>query len=278
VIGHFSSGSSLAAAPLYDQGGLPMISPTSTSTQLSGQGDYVFRTVPSDRFTATTLSRYLINDLQQGTAAVFFNGQSDYSLSLKNEFSTALLTDGGQVSNEVDVSASNFNAATALQQAQQQGANVLVLLTNTATLDQALNVIAANNQQLPLLGGDSLFNPNILEVGGQNAVGMVVAVPWVIQSNAQSEFAVESRQLWGGDVNWRTAMAYDAAIALGDALRANPSRTGISQALRDPGFAVEGATGTIRFLPSGDRNQPMQLVEVEPSDRTGFGYAFSPVE
>ena len=278
VIGHFSSGSSLAAAPIYEDAGLPMVSPTSTSVQLSGQGQYVFRTVPSDRFTATTLSRYLINNLQQGNAAVFFNGESDYSLSLKNEFSTALLTDGGQILSEFDVSAGGFEAATtAVQQAQQQGADVLVLLTNTATLEQALEVIAVNGQQLPLLGGDSLFNPSILEMGGQNALDMVVAVPWVIQTNAESDFATESRQLWGGDVNWRTAMAYDATIALSEALRVDPSRDGVAQTLIDPSFAAEGATGTIRFLPSGDRNQPMQLVRVAPSGRTGFGYAFEPV-
>jgi branched-chain amino acid transport system substrate-binding protein len=278
VIGHFSSGSSLAAAPIYEDAGLPMVSPTSTSVQLSGQGQYVFRTVPSDRFTATTLSRYLINNVQQGNAVIFFNGESDYSLSLKNEFSTALLTDGGQILSEFDVSVGGFDATPAVQQAQQQGADVLVLLTNTAMLEQALDIIAVNGQQLPLLGGDSLFNPTILETGGQNALGMVVAVPWIIQSNAASEFASESRQLWGGDVNWRTAMAYDATIALSAALRVDPSREGVAQALIDPSFVATGATGTIRFLPSGDRNQPMQLVQVLPSDRTGFGYAFEPVE
>jgi len=278
VIGHFGSASSLAAAPIYNQGGLPMISPTSTSIQLSNQGNYVFRTVPSDRFTATTLSRYLINDLQQRNAVVFYNGQSDYSLSLKNEFSTALVTDGGQILSEFDVTAPGFDAGTALEQAQQQGAEVIVLTTNTSVLDTALEIIAINRQQLPVLGGDSLYNPKVLQVGGANSEGMVVAVPWVVQNNAQSPFVQEARRLWGGDVNWRTAMAYDAAIALTQALETNPTRTGIDEALRNPGFSVEGATGTIRFLPSGDRNQPMQLVEVALGDRSGYGYDFVPAQ
>jgi len=278
VIGHFSSGSTLAAAPIYEQGQLAMISPTSTSIQLSSQGEYIFRTVPSDRFTATTLSRYLINTLQNRNAVVFFNGQSDYSLSLKNEFSTALVTDGGQLLAEFDVTAPDFDPGRALQQAQAQGADVLVLATNTATLDEALDIVAINRQQLPLLGGDSLYNPKLLQIGGASSQGMVVAVPWVFQSNAQSDFAVQSRQLWGGNVNWRTAMTYDAAIALIDALQANPTRAGVQSTLRNPGFAVDGATGTIRFLPSGDRNQPMQLVEVVPGDRSGYGYDFVPVQ
>jgi len=278
VVGHFGSGSSLAAAPIYSAGQLPMISPTSTSIQLSGQGNYIFRTVPSDRFTATTLSRYLINTLQQRNAVVFFNGQSDYSISLKNEFSTALASDGGQVLSELDVSAAGFNAGSALQQALQQGAEVIVLATNTATLDTTLQIIAINRRQLPILGGDSIYNPQVLQVGGSNSEGMVVAVPWIVQSNAQSAFVQTAQQLWGGDVNWRTAMAYDAAIALIAGLSTDPSRDGIDTTLRNPSFSVEGATGTIRFLASGDRNQPMQLVEVAPGNRSGYGYDFVPVQ
>jgi branched-chain amino acid transport system substrate-binding protein len=33
----------------------------------------------------------------------------------------------------------------------------------------------------------------------------------------------------------------------------------------------------VRFLPSGDRNQSVQLVIVQPGERSGFGYDFVPV-
>lgn len=56
------------------------------------------------------------------------------------------------------------------------------------------------------------------------------------------------------------------------------TREGIQQALAAADFAVEGATGTVSFLPSGDRNQTMQLVVVEPGTRSGYGYDFVPVE
>ncbi len=278
VIGHFGSDTTLAAAAVYNEGNLPMISPTSTSVQLSGQGPYIFRTVPSDRFTATTLSRFMVEDRQQRNAAVFFNSESGYSLSLKNEFTTAVASDGGQVVMEFDLAASGFDAGSAVNQARQQGVEVLVLAANTATLDPALQVIAVNRQELTVLGGDSLYNPKVLQVGGANAEGLVVAVPWIIQSTPQSSFAQESRQLWGGDVNWRTAMTYDALESIGQALAQSPTRDGVAQTLRSGVFSVEGATGTVRFLPSGDRNQAMQLVEVLPGDRSGYGYDFSPVQ
>ncbi|NEQ44365.1 MAG: ABC transporter substrate-binding protein [Leptolyngbya sp. SIOISBB] len=277
VVGHFGSDTSIAASAVYSQAGLAMISPTSTSVQLSNAGAEVLRTVPSDRFTATTLSRYAVANLPAANAAIFFNGNSGYSESLKSEFTTAIYSDGGQVLAEFDVAQSGFDASTAVSQAIQQGASVLVLLTNTSTLEQALQVIQINQQRLPLLGGDSLYNPQLLEVGASNAVNMVVAVPWILGDNTQAEFVQTSRELWGGDVNWRTAMAYDATISLAEALRTSPTRAGVVEALNTPGFQVDGATGTVQFLPSGDRNQAMQLVQIELGNATRFGYQFTAI-
>ncbi|MBF2003757.1 MAG: amino acid ABC transporter substrate-binding protein [Synechococcales cyanobacterium M58_A2018_015] len=277
VIGHFGSDATLAAGNVYEQGRLVMISPTSTSVQVSSLGNYIFRTVPSDRFTAAALSRYMLNSLQRQNAAVYYNSMSDYSQSLKNEFATALSTDGGQVVAEFDLADPSFSALDTLKQAAQQEAEVLVLASNTATLDPALQVVAVNRGNLPLLGGDSIYNPKTLQVGGESAVGMVVAVPWVLLANPQSAFVRTAKTLWGGDVNWRTAMAYDATLALAAALQQDSSRDGVQQALSRPGFSVMGATGTVRFLPSGDRNQAMQLVVVEPGARSGYGYDFVPV-
>ena len=279
VVGHFGSDSSLAGAQVYEQGRLVMVSPTSTSVQLSNSGDYAFRTVPSDSFTASTLANYMVDVLGEQNAVVYYNSGSSYSKSLKDQFVQDLSTGGGRVVDEFDVSAPSFNARATLQQAEQRGADVLVLATNTPTLEQALQVIEENNGQLPILGGDSLYNPQILEKGQANAEGMVVAVPWLISSNSQSPFVRTSQRLWGGDVNWRTAMAYDAAMVLIEGLKRNPTRSGVQQALAAPNFELAGATGMVQFLSSGDRNQPMELAVVEEvgrDSRSGYGYDFVP--
>ncbi|WP_338421582.1 hypothetical protein [Nostoc flagelliforme] len=56
---------------------------------------------------------------------------------------------------------------------------------------------------------------------------MVVAVPWHIQGDPKSDFPQKSRQLWGGDVSWRSALSYDATVALIEALKRNPTRSGV---------------------------------------------------
>lgn len=277
VVGHFSSGASLAAGEVYQQGGLVMISPTSTAVQLANLGSYVFRTVPSDRFSATTLSRYMLTRLQRKNAAIFFDSSSQYSLSLKEEFTTAVANDGGQVVADFDLQNPGFSASNAIDQATRQGAEVLVLLPSSGVLNLALQVVTVNQRRLPLLAGDDVYDPKTLEVGGAAAEGMVVAVPWILLSDPNSPFAQESRRLWGGDVNWRTAMAYDAAEVLIAGLKQNPTRQGVQQTISAPNFSLTGATGTVRFLSSGDRSQPMQLVTVQPGNRSGYGFDFAPV-
>ncbi len=280
VIGHYSSDMSLAAGEVYNQGKVVMISPVSTSVKLSNFGPYVFRTVPSDFVAARALANYMLNRLQQKQAAIYFNSQSAYSQSLKSEFASALSLEGGQIVSEFDLSNPGFNAADSFKQATQQGATVLALLPNSGQLDRALQVVQVNQQRLTLLGGDDVYAPKTLSVAGAAAQKMVVAVPWHILANPNVPFVKSSRQLWRADVNWRTAMAYDAADALIAALAAGaqPTRQSIQEALVNPNFASQtGASGTVKFLPSGDRNQGVQLVTIEPGKRSGYGFDFVPL-
>ncbi|MBW4580908.1 MAG: ABC transporter substrate-binding protein [Tildeniella nuda ZEHNDER 1965/U140] len=277
VVGHYASDVTLAAGSVYNAGGLVSISPISSTVKLSGFGKYTFRTVPSDYVAARALADYAVKRLQQKKAAVFFNSQSAYSQSLKAEFVTAIALSGGQVSDEFDLSAPTFSAAQAVDQALKQDDKLLMLAANTGTLDQALQVVQVNQRRLSLLGGDDVYAPKTLEVGGQPAEGMVLAVPWHIDGNLKSSFPRQSRQLWGGDVNWRTATAYDATKALAAAIARDPTRAGVQQALASPAFVATGASEPVRFLPSGDRNVGIQLVKVSPGKRFGSGIDFVPV-
>ncbi len=280
VIGHWTSDLTLAAAEVYEQEKLAVISPVSTSVQLSGFGNYIFRTVPSDRFAGSALARYMLRDLNLKQAAVFFNSQSNYSRSLKEVFTTDLFGEGGEVVDEFDFSNADFNAAQAFRQAQERGAQVLVLVPDASNLDKALQVVQVNDGELEILAGDSFYSAKTLQIGGRDALGMVLAVPWHIKGNPEATFPQAARELWVGDVNWRTAMTYDATQALIAAIDKQPTRQGVQAALRDRNFTATGAEGAIRFLPSGDRNKPMQLVKVEEDtdNSTSFDYEFVPVE
>ncbi|MHC5671802.1 ABC transporter substrate-binding protein [Nostoc sp.] len=277
VVGPITSDSTLAAGTIYTSGKLVAISPTSTSVKISNFSRYVFRTVPSDFIAARSLANYMVKTLQKKNAAVFFNSQSNYSQSLKSEFVSSVLLEGGQVSSEFDLSKVDFSAAKSVEQATKQGAEVLMLAANAESLDKALQVVQINQKRLILLSGDDVYTTKTLEIGRQQAAGMILAVPWHIDGDRKSDFPQKSRQLWGADVSWRSALSDDATVALIAALERNPTRSGVQEALTSSEFSATGASGTIRFLASGDRNAPVQLVKIVPGSRSRTGYDFEPV-
>ncbi|NEO97497.1 MAG: ABC transporter substrate-binding protein [Symploca sp. SIO2E9] len=277
VVGHYASDVTIGTADIYQSGELVAISPISTSVKLSGLSNYVFRTVPSDYVAARALADYMLRGLKQQKAAVFYNSESGYSRSLKSEFVTAVSLGGGQIVSEFDLSNPNFSAAGSLAQAIKSDAQVLMLAANGSTLDKALQVVKVNRKRLSILGGDAVYKPKTLQVGAEEAEDMVVAIPWHILGSPRSEFTKTANQLWVGEVNWRSALSYDAAKALISAIEKNPSRSGVQQALSASNFYVSGASGVIRFLPSGDRNQGVQLVKIQSGSRTSFSHEFVPV-
>ncbi|MEH2427532.1 MAG: ABC transporter substrate-binding protein [Nostoc sp.] len=287
VVGHTSSSVTRAVGENYNIGHLIAISPTSTAVEIS-KSDYVFRTVPSDKEAMKVLAKYMVKKLKKNKAAVFFDSDNIYSRSLKDQFVTAVQKEGGQVlqENQFDLFSLNFDAAIALEKATSpsQGAEVLMLVPGSKTLNKARDVVRENHQKsrLNILGGDGVYSQKNLDDWGQQAEGMVVAIPWHIASDPKSKFSQDSKKLWINQVNWRTATSYDATLAIITGLQKQKSNTReeLQKTLHSPGFSVEGgATGKIQFLEeSGDRkDNPMFLVQVQRKAGTNR-YEFVPIK
>lgn len=279
VVGHNSSEASLAAAPVYQQGGLVMISPTSHAKRLSGIGSFIFRTIPSIRFDANILSRYAMGKAGLKNIAVCADSKTEASQLLKDEFTSNFFSDGGKISRTVcDFSAADFNPSSAVSQAVSDGADGLLLAGSIGNLNQAIAVAKANQGRLAILGNYTLYTSQTLKEGQGDVNDMVLAVPWHPGAIPGNSFADNAVKIWGGPVNWRTALAYDAAVAIISGLEEGNSREGLQKVLSRSDFSTNGATGIVQFLPSGDRNGASLLVKVVPGKISGTGYDFVPVE
>jgi branched-chain amino acid transport system substrate-binding protein len=285
VVGHHSSGTTLEAREVYESEKLVAISSTSTSVELSKPSTpnkrYVFRTVPNDRIAAKGLANYMLTKLNKRKVAVFYYPNSRYSKSLKEEFVGEVTQNQGEIVRVFELSEKDqdFDAFRYVKQVIDEGAEALMLASPYDKLTQILSVINVNDNRLHLLGGDDTYDIRILQQGGSRAKGMVVAMAWHIDANPNSEFVRASKTLWGANVDWKTAMTYDASQALVAAFKQNPTRSGVQKALSSPDFQTPGVSNPIRFADSssGDRTVPVQLVEVKKvgdnsNSRTGFDF------
>lgn len=278
VIGHNSSNSSLAAAPIYQQTNLVMVSPTSVARELSKAGDYIFRTTPSSRTLAESLAKYTVNTIRRQKVAICYDSGSPASTSFQEEFALSLSELGGKiVPIDCDFANQNFNTNEIPSQAVANGAEALLLVPFVNNINQALEIARVNANRLPLLGNHSMYTYETLKIGQKEIKGLILPVPWHPPLE-ESAYTKNARQLWGMAGNWRTAMAYDASKALLTGLNTANNRQELQQVLANQGFFAEGATGKVTFTPSGDRLKSATIVKVESGKTSGTGYDFASLQ
>ncbi|MGK7953153.1 MAG: ABC transporter substrate-binding protein [Xenococcaceae cyanobacterium] len=279
VIGHNASEVSIATAPIYEQSGLVMISPTSAAKHLTQMGSYIFRTTPSTRKLADKLAEYTTDYAKKSNIAICSDSESSASQSFKEEFIYSLYERRGKIARtKCDFASPNFDPYQITSKAVSDGADALLLIPSIYKINQAIETARANQGRLTLLGNHSLNTYVTLKEGGQDVNGMVSVAPWYPEDSPLSYFSLNARKLWGGDVNWRTAMAYDATKALIDSFKLGSSREDVRQSLLNPSFYAEGATNEVTFIPSGDRNMQGTLVRVQPGSQSGVNYTFKRFE
>ncbi|MDJ0579419.1 ABC transporter substrate-binding protein [Crocosphaera sp.] len=260
VIGHNSSGASAEGLKEYETAGIAMISPTSTSTSLSG--NVFFRTVPSDGKSGQFLARYAVRN-NMSRVAVFYTSTSNYSQSLKQAFVNGFqLLGSTEVLDMSDPSFDPKNTVRALQ--NQVDGFVIFPNTNNKIINLSLQVAEANaslTNPKKLLGGDALYNPATLQLSRGGVNGLVLAVPWFAQPTYPYTNLAAKR--WGGRVSWRTATSYDATKAFTKALSENATRNSVLTKLQQTNLSPSETSGDpLQFLKSGDRNTDPLLVRV----------------
>jgi branched-chain amino acid transport system substrate-binding protein len=133
-------------------------------------------------------------------------------------------------------------------------ADALFVSSHIDKLPLAIQVATANQGKLPLYSSLTLNTFQTLQAG-YVVSGLTLVTPWQNPVEPQSgSFADRSQRLWGGQVSWRTAMSYDAGMAIVAGLRqSNGTRQGSMTALHQPQFSADGASSKVTFLLTGDR-------------------------
>ena len=279
VLGYGVNPASNQALRVYEQAGLATLSPLTTRVS---QG--TLQAIPTTekvnellgnylQAAAKTLAQYASQRHPAPPAVIFFNSDSPYSLQLKQQLVNALPAVRGKVLKVIDISAGGFAAATEVASAKQLGAKVAFLALSKNKVEEAIAIAIANRDagsSLLLLGGDELYNPDLLIRGGEAINGLVLAVPWSFQPG--DPFAQQAVQNWKGRISWRTATAYDAAKALGDVARQNPSRSGVAQQLSQ-GVRLTGSATNFQTF----KEVPLVQAVRGNSGPPGSQFQFDPV-
>lgn len=96
VIGSDVSEVTLALAPIFEEAGTVLLSPSSSSPKLTRAGEFVFRNFPSDELEALNVADYVYNKLGLRRAGIIAN-QNEFGIGIKNAFIERFRQLGGRI-------------------------------------------------------------------------------------------------------------------------------------------------------------------------------------
>lgn len=275
VVEHYSSDTSLPTAKSYQNYQLVSISPIITSVDLIDNTSYFFLTVPSDQAATNALAKYAQGQLNSLKLVVFYNSDSNYSKFLSQEFISELGNLNVVLSEYSDCDLATWSenledwgekATNVLSKAKRNSANIVILAISSDYLDQALELVRGKKGKLTIVTGDGIYSAKTIEQSQDNALKMVVAMPWDIEGGqTNSSFLKRSQEIWRtSSVSWRAMTAYDATIALRKTIseQTKPNTEGVREKLLLD-LSVSGALRKVNFLDTGDYDVDIQLVEEE---------------
>jgi branched-chain amino acid transport system substrate-binding protein len=259
VVGDVFSGTTLAAAPVYNGARHPVVqlSPSSSSPEVTAAGPYTFRICPSDLAHGAALARYAREQLRFSRGAVLYLND-EYGRGIRQTFVSDFVRQGGTVVESDPYLGSTPDVGPYIQRLSEQGsAQFLLVAGNRSEGEEILRRARAQGLRAPVMGGDGLEG---IEEAGALAEGTYVTAAYmaVMGSPRNRKFvaAYARRYPTAGAPNQPAAATYDAIHLLAEVIR----RTGTDRkAIRDGLAAVgtaspafEGVTGTIAFDLNGD--------------------------
>ncbi|MBN2136689.1 MAG: ABC transporter substrate-binding protein [Sedimentisphaerales bacterium] len=252
VFGSAGSGVSLAIAPLANRYKVILISPISSSSQLSTEGgNFFFRTVPADDLQAEVLSKWVFDSGVKRVATVYTN--NSWGKPLAEGFQRKFEAMGGQVINSEGVQENTADFRTIIAKLKGM-ADLDAVVSPTYPKEGGIFVRQAKELGLsvPLYGGDNWGSPEFRNVAGDAAEGVFYTAPSESTSPAFSSFAEQYKAKYGEEPDVFGAYSYDAAMAIFRGMEAagTTNTEKVREALLKVSF--EGVSGEIAFRPNGD--------------------------
>src|SRR5262249_52522322 len=97
ILGEVASSRSIAAAPIAQNGKIPMMTPSPTNPEVTKKGDYIFRSCFIDPVQGAAIAQFAAKTLNAKKAAIMVDRKNDYSTGLEKFISATFTKLGGQM-------------------------------------------------------------------------------------------------------------------------------------------------------------------------------------
>lgn len=254
VVGHFNSGTTIPASPIYAKAGIPMITPSATNPVITQSGfKTIYRIIATDAQNAGNAGVYAVTVTKAKRIAVM-DDRTAFGQGEADEFIKAAKAHGAQI---VDREFTNDKAVDFSAQLTAIKGHKPDLIFFGGLDAQAAQVVKRMHQlgiKAQFVGGGGVKDADFIKIAGADAEGAQAweyGQPLDILPKGKS-FEAKFKQKFGTDVLAYAQFAYDAAWLGIDAMeKANSTDPAkFNAALQASNY--DGITGHISFNKDGD--------------------------
>jgi branched-chain amino acid transport system substrate-binding protein len=222
IIGPMTSSIALAIVPIVNKARLVMVSPTVTTSELSGLDDYFMRVLPDTNSYAPKSAHFHFEKLGLRRAALIYDsGNSSYTVSWLTAFSKSFERLGGRIV-AVDSFKSGGNVAFSpiVRDILRHNPDLVILVcsaVDAALLSQQVRKLAP---RLTITVSEWGSTERFIELGGAAVEGVYIAqfVDYNNRTTRYRNFLAAYRKRFGQEPGFSALDGYDAANLVLDAL------------------------------------------------------------
>ncbi len=253
IIGGQCSSETLAAAPIAEAGKVVVISPISSSPDITTAGDYIFRVYPSDALKGKALAAYFLK--ANFTKVAIISENTDFCQGIRSSVKKDL-PPGVKIVFDENVDPGTKDYRTLMTRLKDIDFDVFITNGQSdATVAEMAKQLRALGMKQQMVGTDTADSATLGQIAKEAVEGLKpLSVPMLSEADvAAADFAKTFRDRHGEPkaTMFFAALAHDATRVLLQEI----GKAGSGEALKDALYAVKdftGIAGTFHFDANGD--------------------------
>lgn len=249
VMGSAGSSVTLAMAPVANENKVALITPVSSSPELTTKGGpYFFRVCPSDVVQAAMMAEWFKDDGRRTAGVIYLT--TSWGEGLKEEFVSKFTALGGRVVATEACKEGDRDLRAQLTKVRESKPDALYAITHGREGGALLRQAKELGITQPIYGADVWGSPELTESAGDATKGIKIIVPTKYTGAAYQAFAEAFKKRYSQEPDVYAAYAYDMTRIIAQALSGASDGTHARDALRKMSF--DGVTGLTKFDQNGD--------------------------
>ncbi len=218
IVGHMVSSMSLRTVPIVNEHHIVMISPTTSTPELSGKDDYFLRVIPENTGRITRLAAYYMDNYDVTSFAGIIDLENEeYTIPWWKYFTKNITALGAEVLSEHRYGpSSDIDYAGIAEMAAQSSPDCIVLVTNAFDTAMFCQQIKKRKVQPPVIPCGWAMTEDLIHYGGNSVEGLVfvTAASPNLEHEPYLRFQEAYTKRYGEEPDFAAINTYDAAMVV----------------------------------------------------------------